>query len=85
MSKRIGKQNIRVDSFDSTTIDNTTFIAEKNQLIVSFLNGRSYKYENVDEDTYMDMVYSDSVGRYFNQNIKGNYSYSEIKDSISIT
>ncbi|MDZ8236174.1 MAG: KTSC domain-containing protein [Nostoc sp. ChiQUE01a] len=42
-------------------------------LQVEFQNGAIYQYLGVDEDTWEDLHASDSIGSFFNQEIKGRY------------
>jgi hypothetical protein len=42
-------------------------------LQVEFQSGSVYQYLGVDEDTWEDLHASDSVGSFFNQEIKGRY------------
>ncbi|MEH2251581.1 KTSC domain-containing protein [Nostoc sp.] len=42
-------------------------------LQVEFQSGAVYQYLGVDEDTWEDLHSSDSVGSFFNQEIKGRY------------
>lgn len=43
-------------------------------LVVQFLDGGIYKYENVSNYIYEDFMKIESKGRYFHQNIKGKFS-----------
>lgn len=40
---------------------------------VEFSSGTEASYADVPEDVFQEFVSADSVGRYFNQNIKGVY------------
>ncbi|MEH1967752.1 MULTISPECIES: KTSC domain-containing protein [unclassified Nostoc] len=42
-------------------------------LQVEFQSGSVYQYLGVDEDTWEDLHSSDSIGNFFNQEIKGRY------------
>ncbi|MEH1813609.1 MAG: KTSC domain-containing protein [Nostoc sp.] len=43
-------------------------------LQVEFQSGAVYQYLGVDEDTWEDLHSSDSIGSFFNQEIKGRYN-----------
>ncbi|MBD2677448.1 MULTISPECIES: KTSC domain-containing protein [Nostoc] len=47
-------------------------------LQVEFQNGAIYQYLGVDEDTWEDLHASDSIGSFFNQEIKGRYECDRI-------
>ncbi len=51
-------------------------------LFVTFHNDQSYCYFNVGADVWMDFAYDDSVGEYYNRNIKGHYSSKKLDDTI---
>ena len=42
-------------------------------LQVEFKNGAVYQYEDVDEETWEAMISSNSLGQFYNYEIKGNY------------
>jgi len=43
-------------------------------LEITFTNGKTYQYFNVPEETFEEMIASDSVGKFFNSVIRNNYS-----------
>jgi len=43
---------------------------DKKHLEVDFKQGGRYRYLNVDNEVYMDMMQSKSVGRFFHANVK---------------
>ncbi len=47
-------------------------------LEVEFMKGSVYQYFDVPESEYSNLIGAESVGRYLNQNIKGNYRYVQI-------
>ncbi len=49
-------------------------------LQVEFQTGEVYQYLGVDEDTWEDLHSADSIGRFFNQEIKGKYDCERIDD-----
>lgn len=42
------------------------------------LDGRIYAYFNVPREVYLGLIDAENKGRYFNQNIKGKFSYERI-------
>ncbi len=58
-----------------SSMANTLGYDEDNQILqVEFHNGTIYQYSGVDEDTWEDFCQADSVGRFYNQEIKGKYN-----------
>ena len=47
-------------------------------LEVVFHSGRTYQYEGVPASVVDDLENASSIGKYFNENIKGVYHYSEV-------
>jgi KTSC domain len=50
-------------------------------LQVEFQSGSVYQYLGVDEDTWEDLHTSDSVGSFFNQEIKGRYDCDRLDNA----
>lgn len=50
-------------------------------LQVEFQSGSVYQYLGVDEDTWEDLHSSDSVGSFFNQEIKGRYDCDRLDNA----
>ncbi|MBE8988740.1 KTSC domain-containing protein [Nostoc sp. LEGE 12450] len=50
-------------------------------LQVEFQSGSVYQYLGVDEDTWEDLHASDSVGSFFNQEIKGRYNCDRLDNA----
>ncbi|WP_341526037.1 KTSC domain-containing protein [Nostoc sp. UHCC 0302] len=51
-------------------------------LQVEFQSGAVYQYSGVELDTWEDLQSADSIGRYFNEEIKGRYECDRINDEI---
>ena len=47
-------------------------------LEVEFKHGSVYEYFDVPEVVHQGLMTADSVGKYFNQNIKDNYRYTKL-------
>lgn len=58
---------------DSSMIEEYSYADETQTLTVTFNKGGTYSYSGVQEDVFQAMKDSDSVGRFFLQNIKGQY------------
>ncbi|MCV3216560.1 KTSC domain-containing protein [Plectonema radiosum NIES-515] len=56
---------------------------DKNEqlLQVEFHNGAVYQYSGVEEDTWSDLHDADSIGRYYNHEIKGKYECDRIDNT----
>lgn len=63
---------------DSSDLSEVGYDSETGSLVVEFKRGNVYRYEGVSQEIYNGLIGSDSVGKYFNQYIKGSYSYSKI-------
>ncbi|MBN3880002.1 MULTISPECIES: KTSC domain-containing protein [unclassified Nostoc] len=50
-------------------------------LQVEFQSGAVYQYLGVDEDTWEDLHSSDSIGSFFNQEIKGRYDCDRLDNA----
>lgn len=67
------------DSFDSSNItpplryENTT-----NTLEVTFHNGGTYHYFDVEEQVWNDFKTAESKGKFLHARIKGNFRYSKV-------
>jgi KTSC domain len=58
----------------NSSMANTVGYDEDNHILqVEFQNGRIYQYSGVEEDTWEDFCQADSMGRFYNQEIKGKY------------
>lgn len=64
-----------VDSSDLLAVG---YDADSSTLIVRFKRGNEYEYRDVEPNIYNELLNAASVGKYFNQYIKNNYSYSKI-------
>jgi hypothetical protein len=51
-------------------------------LDVAFRSGRVYRYFDVPETTYYQMLLSDSVGRFVNTQIKTSFDFREVENPI---
>lgn len=66
------------DTPDSTNIARLIYNDETGVLDVEFRSGKTYRYHDVDYDTWNGLIEADSVGRYFNQNIRDRFKQEVI-------
>lgn len=64
----VQSSNLKSIGYDSNT----------STLEVEFNNGAIWQYYDVLESTYYELKSASSVGKYFNANIKGSYSESQV-------
>lgn len=55
---------------NSSMLSDCSYDDDSSELTVTFTNGKSYVYEDVDKSVYDDLTNAASAGRYFNS-IKG--------------
>ena len=60
----------------STQLKAVEYDTETEKLLVTFSNNKVYMYNNVPVEVFRNLVESDSLGRYFINNIKNNFKYS---------
>jgi len=69
---------IDLNIVNSSNIARIGFDSQLNKLVVQFKTGKYYEYENVPENLYLNMVNSQSIGKYFNTYIRNNFPYREL-------
>jgi hypothetical protein len=69
--------NIKFQSVQSSNIQSVGYDETTSTLFVKYTSG-TYKYNNVDKKVYDDLLTSTSKGRFMNENIKGQYTYSKV-------
>ena len=62
----------------SSAIESVGYDAEENVLEIEFRHGGVYEYFDVPEDVYQDLLTAGSRGRYFHENVRGNYEYRRL-------
>ena len=69
--------NHQVTFVDSSTITSWSYRPEEKILTVIFKSGKSYTYQEVDVDSYINFIKEafESPGKSLNKNIKGNFSF----------
>lgn len=54
-------------------------LAEEGELVVRFTNSNTYVYENVQLGVLWTLAHSESVGKAFNENVKGKYEFRKLE------
>lgn len=57
----------------SSQIGMTNYDEDKNTMTITFLNGTTYDYLNVPLTVWEKSTEAQSIGKFFNQEIKGKY------------
>ena len=65
-------------NFDSSMIEKCFYDFTKKKLKVRFNGGQIYEYENVEPAVYESMCTADSTRRFFIENIKNKYEYTQL-------
>ena len=68
-----------LEQVESSNLESVYWDSETEVLYIKFLNGSLYKYEDVPEDVYNELMEADSHGQYFYWEIReGGYSYERL-------
>jgi hypothetical protein len=62
----------------SSTIREVKYDLTKEELIITFKNNAQYLYEGVSPETFKELISADSVGKYFDKEIKGKYNFKRL-------
>lgn len=73
-------QPIAMLGVDSSMANSLGYDCDAKILQVEFNNGALYQYSGVEENTWKDLHNSDSIGRFFHEQIKGKYDSERIDD-----
>ena len=60
----------------SETLAEVGYCAETMVLEIAFHNGSVYHYFDVSESVYLELMQTESAGKYFNANIREAYRYT---------
>lgn len=60
---------------DSSRIRSVGFDDPTRTLTIEFKDGKIFEYYDVDRAVYLGLTVAESVGRYFNEHVKGKYRY----------
>ncbi len=67
----------------STAIRTIVYDATAARMLVTFVTGRKYIYENVPPHVHAAFQSAPSKGRFFNAEIRDRYAYREVKRSAA--
>lgn len=71
--------DIPTKEVESTAISRIGYDPEEKVLLIQFKeSGVYYCYYEVPKSVYLDFIAAESIGRYFNQEIKGQYDYDRL-------
>ena len=61
---------MKIYSTESSNIVSVSYEPKTKNLIITFKNGSSYSYSNINPATVCKMMFSDSIGKEFHDSIK---------------
>ena len=64
----------------SSTIEAVGYDGETKTMTVHFKNGGKYKYHDVPEAAYNELLAADSVGKHLHKHVRGKFAYSKIEE-----
>jgi phage repressor protein C with HTH and peptisase S24 domain len=76
---RAGKSPSR-QRVKSSVVASVGYDPTQRRLEVAFHNGRVYAYFEVPPSVYEELVAAESVGKFFNENVKPNYEAELLED-----
>ena len=68
IKNQIKSSNIKASEYDTET----------KELVVEFINGAKYKYDNVPHQVYTKFRLAESQGKFFTTDIAKQYSYKKV-------
>lgn len=71
-------QNLLTKGKKSSRILKMSYIKSKKLLIITFNSGATYEYYDVPTEVTDGIIQADSLGKYFDKNIKGIYNYRRV-------
>lgn len=74
------EQSIAMLPMNSSMANAIGYDSNTNILQIEFHNGAVYQYSEIDQDTWQDLHQADSVGKFFNENVRGKYQYERVDD-----
>lgn len=63
---------------NSTNVSRTEYNEEKQIMTVEFKNGKRYEYYDVPVNVWTESLATDSIGKFIQLKIKGNYTYKAL-------
>jgi len=64
--------------YDSSNLKRGVYDTETKKLTLTFNNEGLYEYDEVPHEVFAALNLAESTGKYFNTNIKKNYSYRKV-------
>lgn len=64
--------------FKSSNLESFTHDTKKNSLIVTFHNGKEWKYKDVPRELIEEMAAADSVGKFFIEHIRDTFEFRKL-------
>lgn len=71
-------QNLLTKGKKSSRILKMSYIKSKKLLTITFNSGATYEYCDVPTEVIDGITQADSLGKYFDKNIKGIYNYRRV-------
>lgn len=71
-------QNLLTKGKKSSRILKMSYIKSKKLLTITFNSGATYEYYDVQTEVIDGITQADSLGKYFDKNIKGIYNYRRV-------
>ena len=71
-------QNLLTKGKKSSRILKMSYIKSKKLLTITFNSGAIYEYYDVPMEVTGGIIQADSLGKYFDKNIKGIYNYRRV-------
>lgn len=71
-------QNLLTKGKKSSRILKMSYIKSKKLLTITFNSGAIYEYYDVPKEVTDGIIQADSLGKYFDKNIKGIYNYRRV-------
>lgn len=71
-------QNLLTKGKKSSRILKMSYIKSKKLLTITFNSGATYEYYDVPMGVTDGIIQADSLGKYFDKNIKGIYNYRRV-------
>ncbi len=61
---------VKYDDFESSNINCLWYSKSKQELVVEYMGGSQYRYNNISEIEWQELCNSDSKGKFINESIK---------------
>lgn len=76
--KDLAENKTVVQTVNSTNISTVGYNPNNKKLIILFQRGNIYKYDNVNLDTFLKLLLSDSIGQGFHKFINNKFNFTRI-------